>query len=275
MSQPEVLPLSGKTVLITRGEKQAGELSRMLKKYGAQTVEAAVIEIGEPKSWKPLDTALGAIQDYDWIIFASTNAVASVVGRCTAFGADYLKTSGVKIAAIGSATQEKLLLAGIKTDFQPSKFVAEEFVEDFCAAHNVNGKRFLLPRTNAGRTVIADGLKKQGGKVDMVEAYSTNLPKNKKEVSEKLHELLSERRVDVITFASSQTAKNFVDLLQVDSSYASTEKLRELLASVVIAAIGPVTAKTCRELIGNVDVEADEHTTQGLVASLIQHCSPE
>lgn len=272
MSESEALPLTGKTVLITRGEKQAGELSRMLKKYGAQTVEAAVIEIGDPKSWKPLDTALGAIQDYDWIIFASTNAVNSVVGRCTTFGADYLKTSGVKFATIGSATQEKLLLAGIKTDFQPSKFVAEEFVEDFCATYNVNGKRFLLPRTNAGRTVIADGLKERGGQVDMVEAYSTNLPKNKKEVSEKLHGLLREGNVDVITFASSQTAKNFVDLLKVDSNYATVEKVQELLANILVAAIGPVTADTCRELIGKVDVEADEHTTQGLVASLIEHC---
>jgi uroporphyrinogen-III synthase len=266
-------PLEGKTVLVTRGEKQAGELSRMLRKYGAETVEIAVIEIGEPESWEPLDTALGAIAEYDWVIFASTNAVQSVVARSTAFGADYLKTADLKVAAIGSATQEKLLLAGIKTDFQPSKFVAEEFVEEFCSANHVHGKRILLPRTNAGRTVIADGLTERGATVDMVEAYSTNLPKQKDEVSRQLSSLFSEKKVDVVTFASSQTAKNFADLLIMNAKGSAPASLQKVLKGVVIAAIGPVTADTCRELLGEVHVEADEHTVQGLVSSLIEHCS--
>lgn len=267
----EKAPLDGKTVLVTRGEKQAGELSRLLKKYGAQTVEVSVIEIGEPESWEPLDTALGAIEEYDWIIFASTNAVSSTLDRCTAFGADYLKKSGAKIAAIGSATQEKLLRASIKTDFQPSKFIAEEFVSEFCAMHDVTNKKFLLPRTNAGRTIIADGLLERGAEVDMVEAYSTNLPKDKVEVGKKLHAHLANKEVNVITFGSSQTVRNFHDLLK--ASVDDLSEIEKLMDNVVVAAIGPVTAETCREIFGVAHLEADEHTIQGLVQKLVDYCN--
>ena len=68
--------------------------------------------------------------------------------------------------------------------------------------------------------------------------------------------------VDVVTFTSSSTVRNLVEMLDGD--------LTALHASF-IACIGPVTAATARELGLQVDLEAPEHTVEGLVDALTGH----
>jgi uroporphyrinogen III methyltransferase/synthase len=45
-----------------------------------------------------------------------------------------------------------------------------------------------------------------------------------------------------------------------------------MLESSLIACIGPVTAGTAKELGLRVDLEAAEHTVEGLVEILVNHC---
>jgi uroporphyrinogen-III synthase len=42
------------------------------------------------------------------------------------------------------------------------------------------------------------------------------------------------------------------------------------LAEICIASIGPQTSKTCQELFGRVDIEAEEYTLEGLTQALIK-----
>ncbi|HEY9606085.1 MAG TPA: hypothetical protein V6C85_31045, partial [Allocoleopsis sp.] len=44
----------------------------------------------------------------------------------------------------------------------------------------------------------------------------------------------------------------------------------DLLQHVCIASIGPQTSVTCRELLGRVDVEAQEYTLEGLTQAIVQ-----
>jgi uroporphyrinogen III methyltransferase/synthase len=74
--------------------------------------------------------------------------------------------------------------------------------------------------------------------------------------------MLSAGEIDIITFTSSSTVKNFAALLD---GY----DLSQLPASVTIACIGPVTADTARELGLKVDIVADEYTIPGLVEALV------
>ena len=68
--------------------------------------------------------------------------------------------------------------------------------------------------------------------------------------------------VDVVTFTSSSTVRNLVEMLDGD---------RAALESSFIACIGPVTADTCRDLGLRVDLQATEHTVEGLVDALTSH----
>jgi uroporphyrinogen-III synthase len=76
--------------------------------------------------------------------------------------------------------------------------------------------------------------------------------------------LLVARRVDAVTFTSSSTVRGFVALLPADS-------VQRLLAGVVLAAIGPITATTLAEYGLPTHVVAREYTIPALAAALAAH----
>jgi uroporphyrinogen-III synthase len=118
----------------------------------------------------------------------------------------------------------------------------------------VAGLHILLPRADIARPVLADGLCALGARVDEVPTYHTvrgNPPQAAFDA------LLA--GVDVITFTSSSTVRNFVAL---------TDGLD--YGDPLIACIGPVTAATARELGLHVDIVAEEYTIDGLLEALKQ-----
>jgi uroporphyrinogen-III synthase len=101
----------------------------------------------------------------------------------------------------------------------------------------------------------------QGAKVREVATYESRCPTT---IAPAALEALQNQTVDVVTFASSKTVQNFCQLsLQTDPSWQSW------LAGVCIASIGPQTSKTCESLLGRVDVEATEHTLEGLTQAIV------
>ncbi len=264
--------LKGITVLITRSAHQSGELKQELATRGALALDLPVIAIGPPDSWERLDTAIGAISSYDWIIFTSTNSATIVLERATTLGADLSVLKSRKIASIGRSTTKKLIEAGFQVDFQPSSFVAESLLAELLSQVAVEGKRFLYPRNSAARSLIADTLSKNGAFVDAVDAYQASLPNPPDRAARDLARLFAENKIDVITLASAQSARNFATLLELAARGRSTEALG---SNILIATIGPVTSSTARQLFGRVDVEAEPHTVQGLVESLERHFLPD
>src|ERR1700690_3765110 len=75
------LPLRGIRVLVGRARHQAGALSGELRKLGATVLEIPFIEIRQPRSFKPLDSALHHLDNYDWLILTSANGVEAMWER--------------------------------------------------------------------------------------------------------------------------------------------------------------------------------------------------
>ena len=75
--------------------------------------------------------------------------------------------------------------------------------------------------------------------------------------------------IDLVTFTSSSTVRNFAARL----STASSKALPELLRNCVVACIGPVTAGTARQAGLKVDLEAGEFTMDGLVDGIVNYFS--
>jgi len=69
-------PLFGKGVVITRPEKQADDLAKLLMNKGANPIHFPTIKIVPPPSWRELDAAIKNLENYDWLIFTSANGVA-------------------------------------------------------------------------------------------------------------------------------------------------------------------------------------------------------
>jgi uroporphyrinogen-III synthase len=254
-------PLSGLRILVGRARHQASALSSGLRELGATVVEIPFIEIRKPRSYKPLDSALKNLPDYDWLILTSANGVEAVWERLRKLHLTRRHLKHLKVAAIGPATRKAIEKRGIKVNVVPEEYVAESVVESL--RDQVAGKRVLLARARVARDVIPRELRKLGAKVDVVEAYETVIPQSSRT---RLRTILknSKRRPDVITFTSSSTVRNFVSLLGKDP----------LLDGIRLASIGPITSSTLRELGLPVDIEATEYTIPGLIKAIAVDVEP-
>jgi uroporphyrinogen-III synthase len=125
----------------------------------------------------------------------------------------------------------------------------------------VKGKRVLLVRAKIARDVIPNELRKAGAEVDVVEAYETVVPESSRK---RLRSLLANprRRPQVVTFTSSSTVKNFIELLGSRGRRAAD------LDGILMASIGPVTSATLREFGLSANIAAKEFTIPGLVEAL-------
>lgn len=269
------LPLSGLRILVTRSRHQAGQLSDKLAEFGAEPIVIPVIEIGPPDSWEELDNALDTIEDYDWILFASVNAVDAFMDRFESFGRTAAELSRIKLAAIGPSTSEALAERGLKATFQPKQFIAEAMVAQFPGYPQLEGKRFLWPRTNVGRGYIIDKLSAAGSQIDTVPAYSTSLPRDSQSAAKRLFNLLSDRNIEIVTLASSQSATNLAQLLNQGLELCQISEqptsLSQLLSAVKVATIGPETTKSAVKALGKSNIEATKSTISGLVDAIVDH----
>ena len=242
----ERLPLFGKRIVVTRARDQAPELSEKLRALGADAIEFPVIDIQPPSDPAPLDRAIEHLGEYDWLIFTSANGVRYFLDRLDASSQD-LRGLRARICAIGPATRRAVEALHLKVDLMPEEYVAESLVRSF-GAIDLKGARVLIPRAAVARDVIPVELGKRGAHVDVVEAYRNVVPDKVSQVP----------KADWITFTSSSTVKNYVDIAG-----------RESLEGVRVASIGPVTSETARSLGISVDAEARPYTIDGLIAALL------
>lgn len=252
-------PLAGHRILVTRAHRQAEGLSALLREFGAEVIEAPVIEIRPPESFAALDSALNDILQYDWVILTSVNGVEALFARLEPLGLSVDSLQHLKIAAIGPATEERIQDHGLVVDIVPQRYVAEEVVRTLRKL--VKNEKVLVVRAKVARDVIPDELRQAGAQVDVVEAYETVVPEDAKE---RLLRAFEEGRLpDAITFTSSSTVKNFLSLI------VGTE-IPSKLTKVKFASIGPVTSDTLREYGLPVHVEADEYTMEGLAQAIVR-----
>lgn len=261
--------LRGLRVLVGRARHQASSLSSGLRELGAEVLEIPFIEIRRPRSYKALDRALGNLSGYDWLILTSVNGVEALWERMRVLRVEKQDLAGLKIAAIGPATRQAIEGHGLKVSVTPKEYVAESVVASL--RREVKGKRILLARAKVARDVIPRELSKLGARVDVVEAYETVVPQSSRKG---LRAALKrgEGRPGLITFTSSSTVKNFVELLgQGRGRERPGHTSRRLLEGMKFASIGPVTSSTLRDLGLPVDIEARKYTIPGLIEAIVSH----
>jgi len=256
----EKKPLFGQKVLVTRARSQASELSAKIQELGGEAIEFPVIKIVPPTNTEPLKEAYKQLDSFDWIIFTSVNGVSTFFEQLKENKIDIRKMGKARIAAIGSKTAEALQEKGLIVDIIPEEFRAEGLLNSLEGEIKA-GQKVLLPRADIARKILPQVLREKGLEVVEVDAYETVLDaENKAEIVE----LLREKDVQIITFTSSSTVKNFMEAIK-------DEEVEQLLEGVTLASIGPITTKTAQDLGLKVDVTASEYTIDGLVEAIINN----
>jgi len=257
-------PLFGKRVLVTRQRDQAHELVTALESVGAHAIVAPMIRIAPPDEFGPLDEACAHVAEFDWIVFTSANAVEAFLDRLLVGARDLRALRAARICVVGQATADRLMKYGLKADLVPAEFRAEAVVPAIAAETRVEGLKVLLPRSDIGREVIADDLRKHGAEVTEVVAYRTLAAESPREGELDIYRMLLDRQIDVVTFASPSAVRNFVRLL-------GDEPAADLLRTTVVACIGPVTAEAAAQSQIETQVLPTTYTVPALVKAIVDY----
>ncbi len=255
LRSPLELPLSGKTVAVTRATHQASPLAHRLRQVGAEVLEVPTIALAPPADGgQALVASLEVLArgGYPWVVFTSANAVERFFERVP----DTRLLGGTRVAAVGPGTAAALRAYRVVADLVPADFRAEGLAASFPPAPPPPAPgRLLLPQAAGARPDLQAELVRRGWEVDAIEAYRT-VPQ---ELAPEL--LTAAGDADAICFFSSSAVNSYLD-------QAGTVPLPP-----VVACIGPVTAATARARGLQVDAEASEPTLEGLVAALISGLS--
>lgn len=248
----EKMPLHGKRILVTRTRQQASELSSKLKKLGGEVVEFPTIELKKVEDFSEIDKNIDRISEFNYLVFTSVNGVNIFFERLLQVGVDVRSLGDIKVIAVGSGTKKALENKGIIANFMPDVFTAEGILEGM-KGFIKKGDRVLIPRAEIARNALNEGLETLGADVKVLDIYKTLVPTYNRE---DLLEILKDQ-VDIITFTSSSTVKNFLEILGQENLY--------LIENTKLAAIGPITETTMIENNLKADIVPDKHSIDGLV----------
>lgn len=251
----EKRPLFGKRILVTRAREQASGFKQALLDLGASCIEFPTIAITDPEDWGPLDRAIAELETFQWVLFTSVNGVRQFLRRLEAAGKDLRDLKGIAIGAIGPSTAQAWIERGIRPDFVPGEYRAEAILDHFRAL-DPRGMRILIPRAVEAREILPRDLEAMGALVTLVPAYRTIRPDTG---TGEVRRLLEARALDMVTFTSSSTVVNFLDMFKDDQTW-----LLDRMRSVTVACIGPITARTAEARGLGAHLQPRDYTIEAL-----------
>ena len=249
-------PLFGKDVIVTRSRTQSSSLVSKISDLGGNPIEIPTIKINKIENNTELENEIKNISHYTYLVLTSKNAVEIFFNKLDEMNLDSRALANLKICAVGSATAKEIKNNGINPDIVPEKFLAEYLFEELKSVLKSTDK-VLIPRAKNARDFLVNKISKICS-VKEVHIYQTVLNNiNKEEILKELNSLEEK----YITFTSSSTVTNFVDIIGMDN----IDKLNKLK----VISIGPITTKTAKDIGINVYREANISTIDGMVDCII------
>lgn len=228
-------PLASRRVLVARARPGRSVIAAELRTLGAEVLEAPEIEVAPLNDSSGTETALARLHEFRGIVFGCAAGVDAVVPRAPAFH--------LPVIAIGVDAAKALARYGIEPAVCVRGACREALRE--CRALSVQGGRFLLLTSEAGRPRLEDELAQMGVAVETVAAYRY------------VHRMPAAPLppLDLVVLPSSSAARA---ILSSDCG--------EDLRTVPMVAIGPRTEEVARACGAQHVVRAEEDSRSSLVS---------
>ncbi len=227
----------------------------MLESKNVSVICFPTIEIKNPESWDECDKAIWKLAEYSSVCFTSKNAAVKFVERIRSIRPQAVDTLATRnIFAIGEKTKMSLESSGFSVLATPKHASAEEFTS-MLQVHQIKESKILFPKSNIAREELPKRLRSMGAEVDEIVVYQTIIPEP--DNLERIRQMFSEKKIDVAAFFSPSSILNFTEMIG-----------SEVLAHTAIAAIGPTTAETARQLGLKVAILAQHATAESLVEAI-------
>ncbi|HEU6448271.1 MAG TPA: uroporphyrinogen-III C-methyltransferase [Verrucomicrobiae bacterium] len=255
----ERLPLFGKRIVVTRSRGQMAKFTQKLSELGANVLEIPAVKGADPDNRQDVVDAMLELNSYDWLVFTSVNGVASFFEYFFRRFQDLRDIGGAKIAAVGPATAAKLRELHLQVDLMPKEFLGRKIAEEFTEHGSIENSRICLLRAQNANRDLPVALEELGAIVDDIGLYKTV---GETEDFFGASKNFVEQGADWLTFTSGSTVEFFYARFDLP-------KLMKQFPQMKILSIGPETSKAIRALKLE-PVEADEHTTDGMIAMLLK-----
>ncbi|MBC7131017.1 uroporphyrinogen-III synthase [Candidatus Bathyarchaeota archaeon] len=265
--------LKGKIIAITRALNQAAETVKLIEEKGGKAYLIPTLDFKMPEDLTPVKTLIEDLKagKADYTVFMSSNAVEYIFKEAETLGLIRELRKGLKetlVIAVGPKTAEKLEAHGVQVNIIPEKY-SSEGVAKALEKLGVSGKTIFIPRVRDASPALREKLKALGNIVEEVPVYEQILPSNGNLVK-CFAEALASGRIDAIIFGSSQSVRNFKEILE---AHLPGDKLKEAIKTTTIVAIGPETAKTLREIGLRADIIPEKYTFEAALEALVQYWS--
>jgi len=255
------MPLTDKTIIVTRDVKQAVPFVSQLKNLGANAILFPTIEITGPEEPEKIRAELTDISKYDWIIFTSANAVSYFFKFVDL---DRIDMKRKNIACVGKKTAEVLGNFNLSPTLVPEKHSAQDLVEAM-RKYDISGKYILIPVSNLAAHEIENELQSLGSIVKRVEVYQTKTYQNPDK--EMLYQKISDGLIDCVTFFSPSALNAFIEL-------TGEEVVNEINSRQIdIAVIGSTTARAAEEAKLKPSIQPEQSDSESFLQALKEHYS--
>ncbi|MDP4146275.1 MAG: uroporphyrinogen-III C-methyltransferase [Bacillota bacterium] len=252
-------PMFGKKVLITRAKQQSEELSSKLENIGAVPVLLPTIDIQPNLKDIAVEAAYDNIEQYDWIIFTSGNAVDIFMQGLIEKKGDIRAISKAKLCVVGGSTKKMLQNYYLKPEFMPSSFKSEALGEELLNRLK-QGEKVLIPCSDLAENNLSLVIKQAKAEAEIVYIYKNVMPDISKDEAEE-----ALRQVEFITFTSPSCVNNLIKVLQDE------KKAVELLSQKKTVCIGDVTLKAAENLGIRNCYCAKTHSLDGMLKTILEN----
>jgi len=194
-------------IVITRPFHQTSEIKSLVNEHQGHPIEFPLLEIQSKSQNETFQHTVLKLEDYDWAIFISSNAVQ--FGMPAVKNAFHTLPESIKFAAIGPSTQKALKLFDVQDVLIPEENFDSEGLLATSEMNDIQNKKIVIFRGEGGRETLAETLRTRGAEVTYAECYTRTFPQTNldllKAFSEKIH-------ISAILITSSEACKEFVRL---------------------------------------------------------------
>jgi uroporphyrinogen III methyltransferase/synthase len=252
--------LAGKRIAITRAAAQSEALARELSGRGAIPIVVPLVSFAEPEDFAPLDKAIAQVEEFNWMILTSAQAVRAVAHRAEDLKQTLRRPgSQLRVACVGPVSAEAARKANLRVELVATTHNGVALADEL--GSSLAGAKVFLPRSDRANPDLPIALKRHGAQVTEVIAYRTLRPA---EVDRSNLKKIVEGETDAVLFFSPSAVHHFAELL-------GAEQLRQLQDRLAITAVGPVTAKALRETGVARAVIAADTTSASVIEALENH----